>query len=149
MKTTFTTTVWKDKEMNATGLPVPDEAIAALGQGKRPPVVVSLKGHSYRSTVAVMGGAFMLPLSAENRRMAGVQPGEELEVTLELDSQPRTVAIPEDLAVALSQKTGATAAFNALAPSMRKEYVRQVESAKAQETRERRIAGIVAKLGHL
>ena len=145
-KTTFTTTVWKDDTLNATGLPVPAEAVAALGSHKRPPVVVHLAGHSYRSTVAAYSGEFMLPLSAENRQAAGLQAGDVVEVTLELDTQPRTVTIPADLAAALAQKPGASAAFDALAPSMRKEYVRQVESAKAQETRERRIASIVAKL---
>lgn len=146
MKTTFTTTVWKDKEMNATALEVPAEAVAALGKGKRPPVKVSLKGYMYRTTIAVMGGVCMLPLSAENRNAAGVKAGDKVKITLELDTEPRTVTIPEDLVTALSKKRGARAKFDTLSYSARKEYVRQVESAKAQETRQRRIAGIVAKL---
>jgi len=147
MKTTFTTTVLKDKEKSATGLQVPDEVVAALGKGKKPPVKVSLNGYTYRTTVAVMGGVFMLSLSAENREAAGVKAGDKVKITLELDTEPRTVDVPDDLATALSKKRGATAAFDALSYSVRKEYARQVESAKAQETRERRIAGIVAKLG--
>ena len=147
MKTTFMTTVWKDKEKNATGLQVPVEAVAALGDKKRPPVVVSLAGYTYRSTVAVMGDVFMLPQSAENREVAGLKAGDRVEVTLELDLPPRIVEVPEDLIAALSEKPGATAAFDALSNSMRKEYVRQVESAKAQETRDRQIAKIVAILG--
>lgn len=147
MKTTFTTLVWKDRELNATGLPVPADVIAALGKGKRPPVKVTINRHTYRSTVAVMGGDFMLPLSQENREAAGVKAGDEVRVTLELDTESRLVPAPSDLAAALKKKKGATAAFDALAPSMRKEYVRQVESAKAPETRARRIAKIVAKLG--
>ena len=146
MKTTFTTTILKDSEVNATGLPVPEEAVAAMGKGKKPPVKVTINGHTYRSTVAVLGGVFMLPLSKENRAAAGVNAGDTIEVTLELDSEPRTVEIPQDLAEALSKEEGAAAAFDALAFSMRKEYVRQVVTAVAQETRERRIAGIVAKL---
>jgi hypothetical protein len=146
MKTTFTTTVLKDKEKSATGLPVPAEAMAALGQGKKPPVKVTLNGYTYPTTVAVMGGVFMLSLSAENREAAGVKAGDKVEVTLELDTEARTVDVPDDLAAALSKKPGARAAFNALSYSMRKEYIRQVESAKAQETRNRRITGIVAKL---
>ena len=146
MNTTFTTTVLKDKEKSATGLPVPAEAMAALGKGKKPPVKVTLNGYTYPTTVAVMGGVFMLSLSAENREAAGVKAGDKVEVTLELDTEPRTVDVPDDLAAALSKKPGARAAFNALSYSMRKEYVRQVESAKAQETRNRRITGIVAKL---
>jgi hypothetical protein len=146
MPITFTTTILKDGERNATGLKVPPEVVAALGAGKRPVVKVSLNGYTYQTTVAVMGGVFMLPLSAENRQAAGVKAGDTLEVMLELITEPRTVEIPFDLSAALLQTHGAAAAFDALAYSVRKEYVRQVESAKAQETRERRIAGIVAKL---
>ena len=146
LSTTFKTTVLKDKEKNATGLPVPAEAIAALGSGKKPRVKVTLNGYTYRTSVAVVGGFFMLSLSAENRAAAGVSPGEAVEVTLELDTEPLIVTVPEDLAAALANAPGARAAFEALAYSRRKEYVRQVESAIAQETRERRIAGIVAKL---
>ena len=147
MKTTFTTTVWKDKEMNATALQVPADAVAALGKGKRHPVKVRLNGYTYRTTIAVMSGVCMLPLSAENREAAGVKAGDKVEITLALDTEPRTVVVPEDLAAALSKKQGAKAKFDALSYSLRKEHVRQVESAKAQETRDRRIAGIVAKLG--
>jgi hypothetical protein len=143
---TFSTTILKDDEKNATGLVVPPEVTAALGSGKKPKVVVHLKGYSYRSTVAVMGGLYMLPLSQERRAEAGVMGGDTVEITLELDTEPRTVEIPEDLAAALAKKEGASAAFDALAFSARKEFVRQVLEAKAQETRERRITGIVAKL---
>lgn len=147
MKVTFNTTLLKDQEKNATGISVPAEAIAALGAQKRPKVIVSLNGYTYRSTVAAYGDVFMLPLSQERRAAAGVEAGDHVEVTLELDVEPRTVHIPEDLALALSEKPGATAAFDALSYSIRKEHARQVESAKAQETRDRRVAGIVAKLG--
>ncbi|HEU4324627.1 MAG TPA: YdeI/OmpD-associated family protein, partial [Roseiflexaceae bacterium] len=88
----------------------------------------------------------MLPLSAEHRTAAGVQAGDSVEVTLELDQEPRTVAIPDDLATVLAQHPGAAAAFDALSPSQRKAYVTQVETAKTKETRDRRIAGIIAKL---
>jgi hypothetical protein len=147
MGVTFTTTILKDDTKNATGLRVPAEAVAALGTSKRPPVTVSLNGYTYRSTVAAYGELFLLPLAAEHREAAGVKAGDEVEVTLELDAEPRTVAVPDDLAAALEAKPGARAAFDALAYSQRKEHVRQVETAKAEATRERRIAGIVAKLG--
>lgn len=145
MKTTFTTIVKADG--NNTGIEVPPEVIAALGASKKPPVIVTVAGYTYRNTVAVMGGVYMISLSKANREAAGVRAGDQVEVTLELDVEPRTVAVPDDLAAALLAKSGATAAFDALAFSKRKEFVRQVEEAKAQETRERRIAGIVAKLG--
>jgi uncharacterized protein YdeI (YjbR/CyaY-like superfamily) len=88
----------------------------------------------------------MIPLSKANREAAGVQGGDQVEVTLELDLAPRNVELPEDLAAALEARSGAWAAFDAAAPSTRKEFVRQVESAKAAETRTRRIAAIVEKL---
>ena len=146
MKTTFTTTILLDDKVNATGIRVPAEAIAALGGKKKPPVIVSINGFTYRSTVAAYGDVYMLPLSQERRAAAGVAPNDVVEVTLELDTEPRTVEVPDDLAAALAAKRGARAAFDALAYSTRKEHVRQVVEAKAQETRERRIARIVAQL---
>ena len=145
MKATFSTTVRKDDEKNATGLQVPDEAVAALEAGKKPKVKVSLNGYTYRTTVAVMDSVFMIPLSQEHRAAAGVKGGDAVEVTLELDTEPRIVEVPDDLSAALKAQN-ALDAFDGLAYSVRKEYVRQVETAKAQETRERRIAGIAAKL---
>jgi hypothetical protein len=146
MKATFTTDIVQAEGKNATGIPVPGEAVAALGTQKRPKVIVSLNGYAYRSTVAAYGDVFMLPLSAEHRAAAGVKAGDQVEVTIELDREPRTVDVPDDLAAALAEQPGATTAFDALSYTMRKEYVRQVESAKTQETRQRRIAGIMAKL---
>lgn len=146
MKATFTTTVAQAEGKNATGLRVPAEAIAALGAGKKPKVWVSLNGYRYRSTVAAYGDVFMLPVSAEHREAAGVKAGDQVDVTLELDTEPRTVDVPADLAAALAEQPGAAAAFEALSYTLRKEYARQVESAKAQATRERRIVAIVAKL---
>jgi hypothetical protein len=145
MTATFTTAVIQEEGMNATGLQVPTEVVTSLNSGKRPKVKVSLKGYTYRSTVAAYGDVFMLPLSKEHREAAGVQAGDEVEVTLELDTEPRTVEVPEDLASALAAG-GVTDVFDALAPSKRKEHVRQVTSAKAEETRQRRIAKIVAGL---
>lgn len=145
MHTTFTTAVTQEEGMNATGLPVPAEAVATLDSGKRPKVKVSLNGYTYRSTVAAYGDVFMLPLSKEHRDAAGVKAGDEVTVTLELDTEPRTVEVPDDLAMAL-EEGGVTAVFDALAPSKRKEHVRQVTSAKAEETRQRRIAKIITTL---
>ncbi len=146
MKTSFVTTVVQDKDVNATGIQVPAEIIESLASGKKPKVKVTMNSYTYRTTVAVMGNEYMIPLSAEHRRAAGVKGGDIFEVGLELDTEPRTVEIPADLAKALSQVSGVSELFDKLAFSMRKEYVRQVESAKAQETRDRRIAGIVAKM---
>jgi hypothetical protein len=146
MAVTFTTTILKAEDLNATGISVPADVVAALGTKKRPPVRVTINGYAYRSTIAAYTDVFMLPLSQEHRKAAGVKAGDEVEVTLEFDTEPRMVDVPDDLAGTLSEKPGARAAFDALSYTMRKEYVRQVVSAKAEETRQRRIAGIVAKL---
>ena len=146
MKATFTTIVTKDDKVNATGLPVPAEAVAAMGAGKKPKVLVSLNGYTYRSTVAAYGEIYMLPLAGEHRQAAGVQAGDQVEVTIQLDTEPRIVEVPDDLAAALADQPGAREAFDNLSYSVRKEYVRQVESAKAQDTRQRRIAKIAAGL---
>ena len=143
MAITFTTTLIQADGKNATGISVPPEVVAQLGKNKRPPVTVSFNGYTYRTTIAAYGDVFMLPVSQEHREAAGVKAGDQLEVTLALDTEPRTVEVPADLAAALGDLMGK---FEALAYSARKEYVRQVESAKAQETRERRIAAIVEKL---
>ena len=132
----------------ATGIVIPPEVVESLGAGKKPAVRVTINGYTYRNTVAVMGGDFMVGVSAEHRAAAGVAAGDVLDITLELDTEPRIVEVPEDLAAALAVKPGARAAFDALSTSIRKEYVRQVESAKAVETRQRRIESIVAKLAN-
>lgn len=142
---TFSTTIQLDGK-TATGLRVPEEVVLALGAGKRPPVRVTIGRHTYRSTVAPMGGAFLLPLSAENRDAAGVKAGDLVEVSIDLDDSPRTVELPADLRAALEARAGALGAYEALAFSKKKELVRQVTEAKAQETRQRRIAAGVAKL---
>ncbi|WP_448641795.1 YdeI/OmpD-associated family protein [Geodermatophilus sp. URMC 63] len=131
---------------SATGLPVPDAVVEALGAGRRPAVCVTLKGHTYRSTVASRGGSFVLPLSAENRAAAGVSAGDEVDVELALDTEPREVAVPADLAAALADDPQAARAFAALPYSHRQRHVLAVEGAKAAETRQRRIAAAVRML---
>ena len=121
----------------ATGLQVPDEVVEALGGGKRPPVAVTVGAHTYRTTVAPMGGAFWIPLAAEHREAAGVQAGQEVDVRVELDTAPRETPLPEDLAAVLDED--ATAFFSGLAASHRKEWVRWIEEAKKPETRAARV----------
>ena len=128
----------------ATGLQVPDDVVAALGAGQRPPVVVTVGGYSYRTTVAPMSGAFWVPLAAEHREAAGVRADEEVDVRIELDTEPREVAVPDDLAAALDEPVRAV--FDALAYSHRKEWVRWVEEAKKPETRAARIEKTVESL---
>lgn len=143
---TFHTTILSSGGTTA-GIKIPPEIVERLGGGKKPAVKVTMNGKTYRSTVAVMGGDYMVGVSAENRALTGTQAGDEVDVTLELDTEPRVYELPEDLAAALAAKPGATEAFHASAPSKRKEFVRQVNDAKTPETRERRIAKIVDQLG--
>lgn len=145
MAITFITTLLQEEGKKATGISVPAEVVAALGKQKRPSVKVSLNSYTYRTTIGAYGDVFMLPVSAEHREGAGIKAVDEVEVTLELDLEPRTVTIPDDLSVALAE-AGAVASFDALAYSKRKEFVRQVEDAKTHETRQRRITGVVTKL---
>ena len=118
----------------ATGIEVPDEIVAGLGQGQRPPVRVTVGGYCYRTTVARMGGRFLVSLSAENRAAAGVAAGDEVEVDLEFDDAPREVEVPADLAAALGRDQAARANFEALPYSHRKEWVRWVTEAKKPDT---------------
>lgn len=141
----FTTTVELGGK-TATGFEVPEEVVARLGPGRRHAVRVSLGGHTYRSTVAVMGGRFVLPLSAENRTAAGLSAGEEVEVELVPDTEPRTVEVPDDLAAALAADPAAQATYDTLAPGQRKEWVRWVTEPKRPETRATRLSKTVEAL---
>jgi len=123
----------------ATGIHVPDEIVEALGGGKKPPVKVTIGSYSYRSTVASMGGKFMLPVSAENREGAGIRAGDEIEVELELDTAPREVEVPDDFAEALDRSAEARQFFDRLSNSNKRRFVLNIEGAKSPETRQRRI----------
>ncbi|WP_433435147.1 YdeI/OmpD-associated family protein [Nonomuraea sp. CA-141351] len=130
----------------ATGLEVPAEVVEGLGAGKRPSVTVTINSHTYRSTVAPMGGRFMLPLSAENRQGAGVAAGDEVEVEVALDTAPREIEVPADLAEALEHAPEARKFFESLSYSRKRRYVLQIEGAKKPETRQRRVTDTIAKL---
>jgi len=141
----FTTTVLQAR-VAATGLPVPPEVVEALGSGKRPAVVVTIDGgYTYRSTVGVMGGQFLVPLSAEHRNASGITAGQTVTVSLEVDALPRTVDVPADLAQAL-EDAGVRAAFDALSASRQRALVDPVAQAKAPETRARRVEKAVESL---
>lgn len=124
----------------ATGFAVPPEVVESLGQGKRPPVKVTIGAHTYRSTVAVMGGRYLLGVSADNRAAAGVAAGDELDVRLELDTEKREVEVPPALAAGLHADPKAKAFFDTLTPSQQSWHTQSVAGAKTDETRERRVA---------
>lgn len=130
----------------ATGIYVPDEVVAELDSGNRPPVLVTINGHTYRNTIARRGGRFMLSVSAENRTKAGVSAGEEIEVSLQLDTEPRVVSVPDDFTAALNSDKAAQEAFDKLAYSHQLRWVLSVEDAKTPETRQRRITKAVESL---
>lgn len=129
---------------NNTGIEVPAEVVEALGAGKKPPVRMTLKGYTYRSSIAVMGDKYMVSLSAENRKNAGVAGGEELEVEIELDTEKREIAVPDDLQAALNADPQAKKFFESLSYSNKRRHVEPIEAAKAPETRQRRIEKSVA-----
>ena len=129
----------------ATGIEVPPDVVERLGAGKKPPVTVTLGSYTYRSTVATMGGRFLLPVSAEVREKAGVAAGDEVDVTVELDNAPRELVLPEDFDTALNANPKARAFFDGLSYSNRRRFTLQVDDAKTPETRARRIEKFVAQ----
>jgi antitoxin component of MazEF toxin-antitoxin module len=141
----FRTTLLQAEGLNATGIEIPAKVVEGLGQGKRPKVTVTIAGQTYRSTVAVMGGKFMVGVTQEQRAASGVKAGDRLDVTIELDAEPRVVEIPADLAKALKAAKVAEA-FDKLSYTHRKEHVRSINEAKAAETRQRRIVKCVEML---
>jgi hypothetical protein len=132
----------------ATGIEVPPEVVAELGPTKRPVVRVTLGGYTYPSTVAVMGGRFLLPVAAEVRQQAGVAAGDEVEVEVVADTAPRTVTVPPALASALKQDAAARQVFDGLSYSKQNGIVQSVNGAKTDETRDRRIAKALDELHH-
>ena len=130
----------------ATGILIPPVVVAGLGSGKRPPVRVTINGHTYRSTIAPRGDGFKLGISAENRELAGVTAGDVVDVEIELDTEPREVTVPADFAHALDGDAAAKRFFDGLSYSQRQWFVLGIEEAKTAETRERRIAKAVDRL---
>jgi len=131
---------------NNTGIEVPAEVVEALGAGRKPAVVVTVNGYEYRSTVAVMGGRYLIPFSSDKRAATGIAGGDAITVELEVDTSPRTVELPADFAAALDATPGAREAYERLAPSHKKAHVTAIEGAKAADTRRRRIDAAVAKI---
>jgi len=130
----------------ALGFEIPPEVIEGLGAGKRPPVLVTINGYTYRNTVAVYGGVYMIGVSAENRAEAKVKGGDEADVDLELDTAPREVDVPPELQAALDADPAAKATFEKLSYSNKSWHALQVTTTNNPETRARRIDKNVAAL---
>ena len=141
----FHTTILQSGK-TATGIRIPDAIIEGLGTSRRPAVRVTIRGYTYRSTVAVMGGAYMVGVNADNRAGAGVAGGDEVDVDIELDTAPREVAVPADFAAALDAEPEARLTFDKLSNSNKGWHTSQIEGAKTDETRQRRIAKSIATL---
>lgn len=124
----------------AAAVVLDDAQVTAIGEGaKRFPVRATVNGYCWRTTVTRMRGEFLLGLNREVRESAGVKAGDTVDVTIELDTEPREVEVPESLASALDGDPAAKAAFEGLAFTHRKEYARWVADAKREETRDRRV----------
>jgi hypothetical protein len=141
----FRTTI-RTEGKTAMGFEVPPAVVEALGAGKRPPVRVTINGYTYRNTVAVLGGKYMIGVSSDHRGPAGVTGGEEVEVDLALDTAPRVIEVPADLQAALDSDPAAAATFDNLSYSNKSWHVLQVTGTKNPETRARRVAKSVAAL---
>jgi hypothetical protein len=141
----FKTTLLTAKK-TATGIEVPPTIVDALGQGKKPPVKITINGYTYRSTVAVMGGKYMIGVSAEVREKANVAGGDKVDITLELDTAPREVEVPDALQKALNKNPAAKKKFEGLSPSGKKRFTLPIGLAKTDETRDRNVAKALAEL---
>ena len=130
----------------ATGFRIPEDVVEALGKGKRPPVLVTINGYTYRNTVAVYGDIYMLGVAAEHRAATGLKAGDEIEVDLELDMAPREVEVPADFSAALDADPKARATFDGLSYSNKRRLTLAIDDAKTDETRTRRIDKFVSQL---
>ena len=141
----FRTTILQTGK-TAAGMQIPEAVVEGLHAGRRPPVRVTINGYTYRSTVAVMGGVYMIGVSNEHRAASGLAAGDGVEVDLELDTAPRELAVPPALQAALDADAAAKATFEGLSYSNKSWHVLQVEGTKNEETRQRRIAKSIAAL---
>ena len=143
MSETFRTTIQQTGK-TACGIEVPAAVIEALGGSKRPAVVVTLNHYMYRSTVAPMGGEWWVGVNADHREASGLQAGDEVQVTLELDTAPRELEVPPELAAALDAAPDAKAFFDGLSYSNRRVFTLSVEGTTNPETRARRVEKAIA-----
>ena len=141
----FRTTI-RQGDKTATGIEIPDEVVNALGAGTKPPVTMTVNGYTYRSTVATVGGRFMVGFSADHRAASGLKGGDAVEVEIELDTQPRTVELPADFQAALYADALAKVTFEKLSNSLKGYHVSLITGAKTPETRQRRIEKAIATL---
>jgi hypothetical protein len=143
-KVSFDTTILQIG--NNTGINVPAEAVEKLGAGKKPPVIVTVNDYTYRNTIAVMGGKFMIGVSADIRSKTGIKGGDKVKVTLALDTKPREVDVPADFQQLLDKTPKARQFFETLSYSNKQRYVLPIGQAKTEETRQRRMEKAIIDL---
>ena len=132
---------------NNVGIVVPDDVVAGFGRGKRVPVLVTIDGgYSYRNTISSMRGQFLISFNAETRAATGKGAGDEISVKLEVDDEPRTVEIPEPLAVLLSAEPELLEAWNKLSYSKQRGHVEPIVAARGEDTRARRVEKVIKAL---
>jgi hypothetical protein len=143
---TFRTTLWASGGNNV-GIVVPEDVVRGFGRGTRVPVVVTIDGgHTYRTTIASMGSRFLVTFNAATRTATGRGAGDEVEVRLEVDDAPRTVAVPPVLAEAFAAHPAAADAWAALSYSRQRAHAESVAGARTPETAARRVAAVLAAL---
>jgi len=133
-------------DKTAAGIEIPLEVVEGLGSGRKPPVRVTINGHTFRSSIATVSGVFMVGVTNDFRRESGVAAGDTVDVDIEVDTEPRVVVVPPDLAAALDADPEARTFFEGLSYSNKRRIVEPIAAAKAPETRERRIEKSVAGL---
>lgn len=144
-KLTFRTTLLQAGK-TATGINIPEEIIKKLSAGKKPAVKVTINGFTYRSTVAVMGGVYMVGVNAENREGAKVKGGDKIEVTIQLDTEERVVEVPSELQKALNKDSAMKKLYESLSYSKKKLLVQPIKDAKTEQTKQARIEKAIAAL---
>ena len=142
----FRTAIRQAEGSTATGIEIPEDVLAALNAGKKPPVRLTVNGYAYRSTIATVDGRSMVGFSAAHRAASGLAGGDAVEVEIEVDTEPRQVELPTDLSAALDAEPRARETFDRLSNSMKGYHVSQVADAKTADTRQRRIEKSIAAL---
>ena len=132
-------------QKTATMFRVPFDLGEVFGRA-RPPVKVTIRGHTWRTTPGVYDGVGHIVVNRVVKVATGVDAGDRVRVRMELDTDPRTVSVPRDLAAALAADPAAKQAFGSMSFTHRREYVDWVEEAKRSETRARRIAATVERV---
>lgn len=135
----FSATLEQAPGKQATGIVIPPGVLQQLDAGKKPPVLVSLNGYEYRTTVGVMAGDSMIPVNAAVRKESGLAAGDLVEVRLTVDASPRAVDTPADFAAAMAAAPDAAAFFHTLSNSLQRYHIDNVNGAKTDDTRQRRI----------